>query len=147
MNEKKILKIETEIAELSKELDSIHPKARRNGCTITTHNIMIKKYNKLIRDKILEIIRAAGERPYWRILDGKEYLREIKKKILEEAKELIEAKDKKGIVDEIVDIQELTDVLISETGLTKSEIKKQQKIKNKKRGGFKKKLFLIKTEK
>jgi predicted house-cleaning noncanonical NTP pyrophosphatase (MazG superfamily) len=108
---------------------------------------MIKKYNKLIRDKILEIIRAAGERPYWRILNGKEYLREIKKKILEEAKELIEAKDKKGIVDEIVDIQELTDVLISETGLTKSEIKKQQKIKNKKRGGFKKKLFLIKTEK
>jgi hypothetical protein len=29
----------------------------------------------------------------------------------------------------------------------KSEIQKQQKIKNKKRGGFKKKLFLIKTEK
>ncbi len=108
---------------------------------------MIKKYNKLIRDKILEIIRAAGERPYWRILNGKEYLREIKKKILEEAKELIGAKDKKGIIDEIVDIQELTDALISETGLTKSEIKKQQKIKNKKRGGFKKRLFLIKTEK
>ncbi len=108
---------------------------------------MIKKYNKLIRDKILEIIRAAGERPYWRILNGKEYLREIKKKILEEAKELIGAKDKKGIIDEIVDIQELTDALISETGLTKSEIKKQQKIKNKKRGGFKKRLFLIKTKK
>lgn len=108
---------------------------------------MIKKYNKLIRDKILEIIRAAGEKPYWRILNGKEYLREIKKKILEEVKELIEANDKKGIVDEIVDIQELTDVLISETGLTKSEIQKEQKIKNKKRGGFKKKLFLIKTEK
>ncbi len=108
---------------------------------------MIKKYNKLIRDKILEIIRAAGERPYWRILNGKEYLREIKKKILEEAEELIGAKDKKGIIDEIVDIQELTDVLISETGLTKSEIQKEQKIKNKKRGGFKKRLFLIKTKK
>ncbi len=108
---------------------------------------MIKKYNKLIRDKILEIIRVAGERPYWRILNGKEYLREIKKKISEEVKELIKAKDKKGIIDEIVDIQELTDVLISETGLTKSEIQKEQKIKNKKRGGFKKRLFLIKTKK
>jgi len=54
---------------------------------------------------------------------------------------LIKARDKKGIVDEIVDIQELTDVLISETGLTKSEIKKEQKIKNKKRGGFKKGCF------
>ena len=108
---------------------------------------MIKKYNKLIRDRILEIIKAAGERPYWRVLNKKEYLREIKKKILEEAKELTGAKNKKEVVNEIVDIQELIDVLASELGLIKTEIKRQQKIKNKKRGGFKKKLFLIKTEK
>ncbi|MBI4708768.1 MAG: hypothetical protein HY764_01025 [Candidatus Portnoybacteria bacterium] len=55
---------------------------------------MIKKYNKLIRDRILEIIEAAGEKPYWRTLSKKEYLREIKKKVLEEAKELIAAKSK-----------------------------------------------------
>jgi len=108
---------------------------------------MIKKYNKLIRDRILEIIEAAGEKPHSRVLDKKEYLREIKKKILEEAKELIGAKNKKEIVNEIVDIQELIDVLILEFGLSKLQIQKQQKIKNKKRGGFKKRLFLIKTEK
>jgi len=108
---------------------------------------MTKKYNKLIRDRILEIIKAAGERPSWRILNKKEYLREIKKKILEEAKELTKAKNKKEIINEIVDIQELIDILTSEIGLTKPGIKRQQKIKNKKRGGFKKKLFLIKTEK
>jgi predicted house-cleaning noncanonical NTP pyrophosphatase (MazG superfamily) len=108
---------------------------------------MIKKYNKLIRDRILEIIKEAGKRPYWRFLNKKEYLKEIKKKILEESEELIEAKRKKDIVNEIVDIQELIDVLISELKLKKSQIQKQQKIKNRKRGGFKKKLFLIKTEK
>lgn len=108
---------------------------------------MIKRYNKLIRDKILEIIREAGEKPYWRVLNKKEYLVETKKKILEEAKELIQAEKKEDIVNEIVDIQELIDVLIFELKLKKSEIKKQQRIKNKKRGGFKKKLFLIKTEK
>ena len=108
---------------------------------------MIKRYNKLIRDRILEIIKAAGEKPYWRVLGRKEYTKEIKKKILEEAKELIEVKKKEEIINEIVDIQELIDILVSELGLTKSEIQKQQKIKNKKRGGFKKKLFLIKTEK
>jgi len=107
----------------------------------------IKRYNKLIRDKILEIIKEAGERPYWRILTKKEYLKEIKKKTLEEAKELISAKKKKDIINEIVDIQELIDVLILELKLTKQEIKEQQKIKNKKQGGFKKRLFLIKTEK
>jgi len=108
---------------------------------------MIKRYNKLIRDRILEIIKAAGERPSWRILNKKEYLKETKKKILEEAKELSAAKNKKEVVNEMVDIQELIDVLISELSLTKTGIKIQQKIKNKKRGGFKKKLFLIKTEK
>lgn len=108
---------------------------------------MTKKYNKLIRDKILEIIKKAGERPFWRVLNKKEYFREVKKKILEEAKELIGAANKEDVINEIVDIQELIDVLSSEIGLAKPQIKKQQKEKNKKRGGFKKRLFLIKTEK
>ncbi|MDP2864297.1 MAG: phosphoribosyl-ATP pyrophosphohydrolase [bacterium] len=109
--------------------------------------MVIKKYNKLIRDRILEIIKGAGERPYWRILNKKEYLEEVKKKVVEETKELAKVKNKKEIINEVVDIQELLDVLISKLGLTKSQIKKRQKAKNKKRGGFKKRLFLIKTEK
>ena len=108
---------------------------------------MIKKYNKLIRDRILEIIKGARETPYWRVLNKREYLKEVKKKIAEEARELIKAKNKKEVINEIVDVQELIDVLISELGLTKLEIKKQQKVKNKNRGAFKKRLFLIKTEK
>ena len=95
----------------------------------------------------MEIIKADGKKPYFRILNKKEYLKQIKKKILEETKELIKAKNRKEIINEIVDIQELIDVLISELGLTKLRIQKQQKIKNKKRGRFKKRLFLIKTEK
>jgi len=108
---------------------------------------MIKKYNKLVRDKILEIIKADGEKPCWRVLNREEYQKEIKKKIIEEASELVLAKDKKEVIGEIVDIQELIDVLTTASGLTKAGIKKQQKIKNKTRGGFKKRLFLIKTEK
>ena len=107
---------------------------------------MIKKHNKLIRDKILEIIEANKEKSSFRVLNKKEYIKEIKKKILEEAQELIEAKGKKEIINEIVDVQELVDVLILESGLTKLQIQKQQKVKNKKRGGFKKRLFLIKTK-
>ena len=63
------------------------------------------------------------------------------------AKELTGAKKKEEIINEIVDIQELIDVLISQLGLTKLKIQKHQKIKSKKRGGFIKWLFLIKTEK
>lgn len=108
---------------------------------------MIKRYNKLIRDRIPEIIEGAGEKPYIKILNKKEYFENAKKKILEEAEELGKAKNRKKIINEIVDIQELLDVLMSEMGLTKTEIKKRQEIKNKKRGGFKKRLFLIKIKK
>jgi predicted house-cleaning noncanonical NTP pyrophosphatase (MazG superfamily) len=105
------------------------------------------KYNKLIRDKIPEIIEKAGWNPVIKTLDKKQFKQEIKKKVLEEGEELIKAKNKKDVINEIVDIQELLDVLVSEIKITKTEIKKQQKIKNKKRGGFKKRLFLIKEEK
>jgi len=105
----------------------------------------VKNYNKLIRDKILEIIEADGEKPYYRVLEKDEYLQELKKKVLEEAKEMIEAESKDEIINEVVDIQEIVDNIIAEIGLTKEEIKKQQEIKNQKRGGFKKRLFLIKT--
>jgi predicted house-cleaning noncanonical NTP pyrophosphatase (MazG superfamily) len=107
----------------------------------------VVRYNKLIRDKIPEIIREAGWIPVTKVLEEKEFLSAAKKKVLEEAKELIQAKDKKGIIDEIIDIQELLDVLMLEVGLSKAEIKKLQTKKRKKRGGFKKKLFLIKEEK
>jgi predicted house-cleaning noncanonical NTP pyrophosphatase (MazG superfamily) len=105
----------------------------------------VKNYNKLIRDKILEIIEEAGEKPYHRVLEKEEYLQELKKKVLEEAKELIEAKSKDRIINEVVDIQEIIDNIITEIGLTREEIKKEQEIKNEKRGGFKKRLFLIRT--
>jgi len=107
----------------------------------------VVKYNKLIRDRIPEIIKEAGWKPAVRILKKNEFLNAIKKKVFEEAEELIQARDKKGIIDEIVDIQELLDVLTLEIGLSKPKVKKLQTAKRKKRGGFKKRLFLIKEEK
>jgi len=105
------------------------------------------KYNKLIRDRIPEIIKKSGWRPEVRKLKKTQFFNMLKKKVVEEAGELMRAKDKKGIINEIVDIQELIDVLSAETGASKPEIKKFQDIKRKKRGGFKKRLFLIRSEK
>ena len=105
------------------------------------------KYNKLIRDKIPKIILETGWIPTVRVLKEKEFLGAIKKKVFEEAEELIEAKDKKEVIDEIIDIQELLEVLTSEVGLSRAGIKKLQTKKREKRGGFKKRLFLIKEEK
>lgn len=105
------------------------------------------KYNKLVRDKIPEIIKKDGWMPKVKTLRKTEFFTAVRKKVLEEAKELIRAKDKTGIVNEMLDIQELLDVIALEIKITKLEIKKLQDIKRKKRGGFKKKLFLIEEKK
>jgi predicted house-cleaning noncanonical NTP pyrophosphatase (MazG superfamily) len=107
----------------------------------------VLKYNKLIRDRIPEIIKADGWKPKIRVLKNSEFFNAVKKKLQEEAGELMKAKSKKEILNEIIDIQELLDVLIHEIGVTKKQSKKMQDRKKKERGGFKKRVFLISEEK
>ena len=42
-------------------------------------------YNKLVRDKILEIIKANGQQATHKILEDDEYAEELVKKLFEEA--------------------------------------------------------------
>lgn len=44
----------------------------------------MKTYNKLVRDKIPDIIKADNRRPNFRILDEDEYKKELNKKLVEE---------------------------------------------------------------
>lgn len=41
-------------------------------------------YNKLVRDKIPEIIKSSGKKAYYHILKEEEYLLELDKKLNEE---------------------------------------------------------------
>jgi len=108
--------------------------------------VTIKKYNKLVRDRIPEVIEKAGEKPYVKTLSKKEFLEALKKKILEEAKELVAARSEEDTINEIVDLLELLDALIAEKGISKFDICTLRRKKNEKKGAFEKRLFLIKTE-
>ena len=61
---------------------------------------MLYKYNKLVRDKIPENINAKGGKATFRIMDQDEYIKELNKKLLEEANEFIEEND----VEELADV-------------------------------------------
>lgn len=102
-------------------------------------------YKKLIRDKIPEICEADGWIPKTRILNEEKFIVELKKKILEEVKELNKGKTNEDLIDELADIQEIIDEILLLKKVKFSEFRKLQIRKRIKRGGFKKKLFLIKT--
>jgi predicted house-cleaning noncanonical NTP pyrophosphatase (MazG superfamily) len=104
-------------------------------------------YNKLVRDKIPEITLTSGYLSHVRTLSSKEYLIELKNKMVEEALELKSRGKGRSVVTELADLMEIIDAILTETKIKFSELRKIQKEKRIKRGGFKKKLFLIKTTK
>ena len=63
----------------------------------------MKVYNKLVRDKIPDIILKDNELPVTRILDDEEFIKELNKKLQEEVNEYLEGEN----VEEMVDILEV----------------------------------------
>ena len=99
----------------------------------------MKIYNKLVRDNIPEIMITNNAKPVTRILDDDEYLTELNKKILEEVNEYIES----GNVEELADIYEVLLAILDIKGIGHDEFEELRISKVRKRGAFKKKIFLI----
>lgn len=100
--------------------------------------------NKLVRDKIVDIIKAEGRDPNFRILSHDEYLVELKKKLQEEAKEVLESSDRKSLTEELADVMEVMSCILEANKITEDELIKIQNDKRNKRGSFKRMHFLMK---
>lgn len=99
-------------------------------------------YNKLVRDRIPEIIENSDKTPHTRILDNDEYLTELDRKLDEECAEF--HKDKN--VEELADIMEVVHTLASAIGSSPDELERVRREKAEKRGKFEKKIFLEKVD-
>jgi predicted house-cleaning noncanonical NTP pyrophosphatase (MazG superfamily) len=99
------------------------------------------EYNKLVRDKIPEIIKANGDTPITRILNDEEYLLELIKKISEEQKELASAATPILQMEELADLQELILAIAEHIG-SLAQLEEIRVEKATKRGGFDSKVFL-----
>lgn len=106
---------------------------------------MEKVFNKFVRDNIPNIIEGNNEVPVTRILDDKEYKKELLKKLLEEANEVNSAKTKNELLEELADVLEVLKALSELEGKSIEEIMEIANQKRLKRGGFKKRIFLEKT--
>jgi predicted house-cleaning noncanonical NTP pyrophosphatase (MazG superfamily) len=98
----------------------------------------MKQYNKLIRDKIPDIIKSNGNTPIYHILSQEEYLKELDRKLKEEVKEYI--KDKS--LEELADVLEVLRAICVARGYTLDEFEKVRNDKVQARGEFKDKIYL-----
>lgn len=103
----------------------------------------MKIYNKLVRDKIPEIITNNGETPKTRILSDSEYMTELERKIQEELAEFLESKE----VEELADLEEVLRAILNAKNVSYDEFEKIRLQKVQKRGAFENKIFLESTDK
>jgi predicted house-cleaning noncanonical NTP pyrophosphatase (MazG superfamily) len=102
----------------------------------------MKVYNKLVRDRIPEIIKSSGSIANTRILDDEEYFKCLLDKLLEEVKEVIEDPSKEELADTLEVIRSIAEHLDHSL----EDIEKVRIKKNKSNGSFKKRIYLESTE-
>ena len=99
---------------------------------------MIKTYNKLVRDRIPEIIEASGRTCVTEILSDEDYLRMVDAKLDEELAEY----HKDQNIEELADLMEVIHAAAIARGYTLEELEQVRAEKAEKRGGFAKKILL-----
>lgn len=102
----------------------------------------MERFDKLVRDRIPEIITAAGERPITEILDEADYLRCLEEKLDEEVGEY--HRDKTP--EELADILEVVFSLGEAAGVDREALLTLCGRKRQARGGFQRRIFLVGKE-
>lgn len=151
-----------DIGKLSKEIDAIilleggvlshayYQLLETNAIVEVLHpfdNVEDKReFNKLVRDKVVDNIKYEGEIVNSTQLSGEHLLRALKEKLIEESFEVLDAIDSDSIVDELADVSEVIDGILSNLDESRDELLQRQKQKREKAGGFKDGTILLETK-
>lgn len=103
------------------------------------------EFHKLVRDRILEIIKAEGRRPVVAVLAGDDFRRALLAKLVEEAAEAATA-DGEALLDELADVYEVVRALAEDSAGTMLEVAERADVKARVRGRFERQLLLIRVE-
>ena len=96
------------------------------------------KYDKLVRDKVPEIIEENGQKPSTHIANNEEYLKKLNEKLVEESHEFMENPSE----GELIDVLEVIDCIKKVKNYDEEKIDKLRKKKFEEKGGFEGKVIL-----
>ncbi len=102
-------------------------------------------YNKLVRDRIPEIIREQGHDYSIEIMSDADFELALREKLVEEAVE-VKSADIEHLVTELADLQEVITHLMSTYNISQETLEQEQQKRHLERGGFEKKIRLLWTE-
>ena len=104
-----------------------------------------KVYDKLVRDKIPEVIERNGETAITRVLDENEYRRELLWKLQEEVNEVLNANSKEQLIEELADVLEVLKSIAKLENKSMADVIEVAQQKKLVKGGFEKRIYLEKT--
>lgn len=96
------------------------------------------RYDKLVRDRIPDIIAGKGESCSFHVASDEEYRTKLYEKLVEETAEFVVDRN----ANEIADILEVLDAILALEGISEAEVEVVRREKHKERGGFSKRLIL-----
>ncbi|MBF0240353.1 MAG: DEAD/DEAH box helicase family protein [SAR324 cluster bacterium] len=99
-------------------------------------------YNKLVRDKIPEIIQKEEKQPLFSKLKPEDQLYHLRLKLIEESQELFCAHDASEFIKEAADVLEVLQSLARQYSVSWSEVEASRILRNQSRGGFGQGIFL-----
>lgn len=106
----------------------------------------MKTYNKLVRDRIPEMIEKSGKKFEIRTLTEEEYITELQKKTNEEFLEYVISETNEEALEELADMLECIRALASVHGASFEQLEEIRVKKFEARGAFENKVFLVESE-
>jgi predicted house-cleaning noncanonical NTP pyrophosphatase (MazG superfamily) len=99
------------------------------------------KVDKLIRDKLPEIMQKEGTKACVKVMDSDEYIARLKDKLFEEASEVSAASNYDEITNELGDLLEVMMALSEACGIPFSNVVAAGALKKAEKGGFDAKIY------
>ena len=100
------------------------------------------RFDKLIRDSIIESMIANGEKPEYHTCSDEEYVAALIAKLQEEAVELEPGATAAELTAELADLTEVMEALRVAIGVTAEDLAQARQAKNVKAGAFEKRIWV-----